>query len=714
MRRPFIIFLFALIFFFWLKDCAEFVFYVCGNNGSNINIYCSVIALIVFIASFFFVKKTVFKNKAFPTLKEIFQPERKKEWLLLFLISLPLILFGLFRCIYPDLSYDTGHYEIYLQDFRFSENKTNFGVGAIRTYFFPLSERVFGFSRHLLGYRLGTILTTFLLVVIIFSSYDFIKRFLSEYAPVNKLEFILPAFLSLYIIFADNTLLILSSYKTDLLGIPFLQELLYMLFFGGRSSKRVNFFIFYIITSLVVSLKLTYLPYAVILGLAYYIKNYKQLPLLTLFFIPFIVLLFPSIYMLYNFIETGNPVYPVYNKIFHSPLYPIENYIDPRWGPKNLKETLFYHIITWQDNTRCNEWSLFSYRLLFGSFISFACILYYLFSLIKKRNNPFFRQIALLSLISILADYACTVSTGYYRYGIIIEVFYGLVMATLLIYLKKNIINLFIAFAILFQCAVTYKNICKKQLNQCWADYPGLLGNKEKRNDNISRMLHDYGASLDNNETMPKIDAFVSIYECMLDGWAKLLNNKAPIYNLSPGRPADSISKLEKNVIRVQSQNNNIMLLSGVEHIRANAINVINLKGYMATDMYEIHPNFLRAKEPIFLFKIKYLDTSRYSIKSISQEINLEASTDTSGSKFSYHSDKKLRIYIRETPYYFDHPPIETYDLFINDKKYTITGESKYKPIYTLETNNLTIRASRQIAYIVIIQEIEEKTKTGN
>jgi hypothetical protein len=323
MRRPFIIFLFGIIVYLWLKDCANFLFYLSGSNSAYVDIFSAVTGFTAFVSISFILKKTVFKNVTFPSVKEIFQPERKKEWRLLLLVSSPIILFGLFRCIYPDLSFDTAHYELNLQDANFSDEKLNAGLEAIRAYFFPLSEKVFGLFRHLLGYRLGAIFTTFLFVTIIFSSYDFLKRFFSEYAPTAKPAIILPACLAVFTIFADNTFLLISSYKTDILGVPFLQELLYMLFFGGRFSKKTNFFIFYLLASLVITLKLTYLPFAALIGLAYYIKNYKHVPRTFLFFIPFIVLLFPGVYMVYNTIETGSPLYPLFNHVFKSPLYPI-------------------------------------------------------------------------------------------------------------------------------------------------------------------------------------------------------------------------------------------------------------------------------------------------------------------------------------------------------------------------------------------------------
>src|SRR5436190_2171159 len=133
MRHPFLLFLFAIISFFWLKDCAGFFFYLANTNIPNINIYNTIIGLAGLVALFYILKNTLFKKAPLPSVREILQPERKKEWLVLLFVSLPIILLALFRCISPDEGYYTAHYEIYLQEFNFGENKTNFGVGAIRT-----------------------------------------------------------------------------------------------------------------------------------------------------------------------------------------------------------------------------------------------------------------------------------------------------------------------------------------------------------------------------------------------------------------------------------------------------------------------------------------------------------------------------------------------------------------------------------------------------
>ncbi|QWD72736.1 hypothetical protein [Polynucleobacter sp. UB-Raua-W9] len=47
---------------------------------------------------------------------------------------------------------------------------------------------------------------------------------------------------------------------------------------------------------------------------------------------------------IYAWYVTGNPVFPFYNKVFNSPLYPPENFIDSRWN-KGLSWDLLYRVI---------------------------------------------------------------------------------------------------------------------------------------------------------------------------------------------------------------------------------------------------------------------------------------------------------------------------------------------------------------------------------
>jgi hypothetical protein len=219
MRRPFIIFLLIISMYCWLTDCVNFLFYLFDINSSTVKTFSAFTGIIILATSLPLLKK-VFNKLSFPGIGDLFQIKRKREWLLLLTVSSPIILLGLFRAIYPDQNYDTYHFELYLQELDFTDNKTNFAAGSIRTYYFTLSERIFALFRHILGFRLGSILNTILLVTIIFSIYDFIKKVFIVHLPHIQFPSVLVALLSLFTIFADNTLFNTGSYKPDILGVP--------------------------------------------------------------------------------------------------------------------------------------------------------------------------------------------------------------------------------------------------------------------------------------------------------------------------------------------------------------------------------------------------------------------------------------------------------------------------------------------------------------
>lgn len=707
MRRPFLIFFVLIALYFWLKDLTGLFFYLIGNNSNNLNIYSSVIGIFLLAGILYLLKITIFKKVPVPTLKEIFQPERKKEWLLLLLVSLPILGLGMFRCIYPDHNWDTFHYELYLQEFTFNENKTNFTAGGKGTYLFPLSERIIGFFRNIFGYRLGTMFNVLLLIAILVSCYDFTKKFISAYGPTLKVAILIPALLALYIVIADNTLFNTGSYKTDLQGIPFLLELLHIIYFGTSYSKKVTYLLFFLLVSFIIAFKITFLPFAGIFSIIFLFKNYKNLSPVFLLSIPLVTLLFPSIYMVYSLIETGNPVYPLFNKFFKSPSFYPENFKDGRWGPTTITEALYFHIVTFFDRTRVSEWRLFSYRYLLGYITSVGIIIFYSLRFRRNKNNLFFTQLVLLSAIALLVDFSWAITTGYARYGIILEVLYGLVLTLLIISVKERILSALLLLAMISQFAVTFKNMFIKQINLSWHEYKDLLHSKDLLLQNAGRILNDYGQITDKSNILPSIDVMVTVDPCVPDGLAKMLNKKAAIYQLSGNRFPAFIDSIEKDVIRPQSLQKNVFVVGEVTCFESEWLSNLNKKGFMATDLYEVYPDFMKHNEPVFLFKIKYIDTSRYIIKTTSKMVPVGGPAPND-SLFTYQSNQKMKVFVREAPYMFGWPMI-VYDLYVNDKTYTFNSKAQSSKTITLDTSAVSIRANQPMHCLVIIQEVEEK-----
>lgn len=712
MRRPFILFLILISIYCWLADCFNLLFYALKIDSSNIKVYCSVFSVLVLTSFFFIVKKLFYKTSSLPSAGSLFKGGTRKEWLLLFIVSLPVIILGIFRAVYPDQNYDTLHYELYVQEYDFKDNSINFAAGSIRTYFFPLAERVFAIFRHVLGFRLGTILNTILLVTIIFSIYDFIKKVFTVYLPDMQVPRIAVALFSLFSIFSENTLFTIGSYKTDLIGVPLTLELIHIVFFHRHSNaKRLQHYYFFLVASLTLAYKLTYLPYVGIIALIYLVQHYKEYTKIEFITLPFVVFLFPGSYLLYNIAETGNPVFPLYNDIFQSSLYPVERFKDLRWGHRKVYEIFTFHIVTYFDKARCNEWSLYSYRLLAGYLISLAGILAYFIKHKKNRSIPFLRFMLYISILAILFDYACVVTTGYFRYGSLVEVLYGVIIVLWFLYLYKKVTAAVIFMIIFLQSFTTFDNIYEKNINLSWHDYKQFITDKTVFRNNARLLLNDYNDIVDANNVLAGVDGFVNLEPFPQDGLAKILGKKVPIYDLQPGSRTPELTQQAENTIRTRAGKEKLMTVASIEALNTGIIKSLNARGFLVSNMYEVYPSFFRFGEPVFLLQIRYLDTSKYAIKA-SEHYLRDENPQESRNDIAYNTGNKLKVFIREAPFTFSwHFLPNEYEISINEKKYSTKNRFGKNKILTTEGIDLKIHKPNSVPYLIIIQEIEEKKK---
>jgi hypothetical protein len=413
--------------------------------------------------------------------------------------------------------------------------------------------------------------------------------------------------------------------------------------------------------------------------------------------------------MLYNFLQTGNPIFPFYNKLFHSVQYPIQNFKDERWGPRALHEIFIYPVVTFLDNSRCNEWSLFSYRLLTGYFVALLTTGCYFIGIKKNKGNVFFKFMMHLSVIALFFDYACIITTGYYRYGIIVEVLYGLIISLWFLYFGKQILSFFLLIIVFLQSYFTFNNICYKQMNLSWHNYMELVQNKVLLKNNAGLLFHDYGQIIDEAKVLPEISGFVNVNPFPQDGLAKMLTGSVPIIDLEPwARAPELMADIEKNV-RVRSQKDKLMAVASLEAINAGVFGALNKRGFLISDMYEVYPDFGKYGEPVFLLQIKYLDTARFNISTIEQLLREENPTETKND-FSYNTGHKLRVFLREAPFAYNWDFLQQrYDIFINDKKYGTINRFGKNKILSIEATELRVHKPNEVPYLIIIQDIKEK-----
>ena len=700
MRRPFIWCLILLSLYCWLKDVVEFLFYLWAGRGDSAAGFpvASVVAALGVLVFLCILRATVYRDAH---LRNLFQVRRRGEWLALFLVALPIVWLGLFRSLYPDQNFDTLHFELYLQDYKLSENKINFAAGSIRTYYFPLSERIFGWCRHLLGYRLGTLMDTFLLTAIIASGYDFLRRFFSTWCPGIKTPVIGVALLSLFAAFADNALFNIASYKPDLIGVPILMELLYIVCFDKRERKTSGHLAFFGLVSLAIAYKLTYLPYAAVLAAVYYCRYVRQCMLYPLF-----ILLVPSVYLLYNFMETGSPIFPFYNKVFHSALYPDSNFKDMSFGPRKCYEVFIFPIVTWLDPGRSNVWRLFSYRLLAGYLIAPLIMVW---CLVRRKSEPIARPLFFVALIAFGFDFLCIVTTGYYRYGIIVEVVYGLLISAAYLRFRRTWAGYLLLAVIIGQSYDTYQNIFVQQKNLSLYDYAALEKDGRRIRQNAALLGRDYDQIRDPDSVLSRVDAFVDVAPCPEDGVAKLLNPHVPIYDLlNYSRTWEVMTRFEQDSVRGASETRNFETVTNGYNLNATFAQ-LSEQGYLVTEVHQVYPRFMRAGEPVFLLRIRYLDTSRYTIRYAWQNIG-DDSPGADRKDFSYGPSDPLNAFVMETFYTFDWPSsVKAGEFSLNGHTFVLRDPEAWNRIYPVTGRQLRFIKSTDNPFTMIIQEIKEK-----
>jgi len=244
-------------------------------------------------------------------------------------VVLPLFLFYALRAAFPDTSFDVLDYRL------MNAERALRGLPLRADDFFPVRfpfnpapDMLTGISRHLLGYRLGTILNFLVLtwVAII------LDRFLRPYLKAPLLR----SFCVLLLLLTEHALFLINNYMVDLLALPLLLESA-RLTMQMREPSRQQTIRVALMLGASVALKLTNLAFAlpIVLVYAYYSAVSRHRATLGLHALLFIAAFaFPLLpYTLYIYWQTGNPVFPLYNKIFHSPFWPTTDYAGVRWGP---------------------------------------------------------------------------------------------------------------------------------------------------------------------------------------------------------------------------------------------------------------------------------------------------------------------------------------------------------------------------------------------
>lgn len=169
-----------------------------------------------------------------------------------------------------------------------------------------------------------------------------------------------------------------------------LSSLYFLLLFQNDKNGRKNLFLSGLLLGFSVALKMTNIIFVLssflLLLLSAVFKSKKEINSSRKFpsFIKGLIAgILPIIpWWVYTFIKTGNPVFPLFNAIFESPYYPLQNFKDARWEWKELDSVL--NIPTgWSMGTPVAELQSTDIR------VSMTFFLYVLFFLMLISKNLF-------------------------------------------------------------------------------------------------------------------------------------------------------------------------------------------------------------------------------------------------------------------------------------------------------------------------------------
>jgi len=390
----------ALLFIYFLVLARQYLWWCTNRNG----IAWIAAGLVAILVGYFY-----FSARETSETKESSLP----FWLL---VVAPLVFIYAMRVAFPDTSFDVLNYRL------LHAERSLVGFLYLPGDFFPTPapynpapDMVTGLFRHALGYRLGTIAN---LLAMIWAA-----RITDKLLRPLLQSVWLRATAVLLAVMAEHLLFEINNYMADLLALPLLLEATYLALHHTESrNRRRNLLCIALLLGMAVAFKLT--NAAVALPLVFlcayrelavastsYLQKAKQVALTTvLSAIAFIVPLVP--FSLFLRRETASVVFPVFNGVFKSAYWPPSNVWDPRWGPRGLWEKVLWPVLITLRPDRLSELSVYSGKISLG-FV--AALIGFLFI----RRDRYLRDVFFLVVVTTIF---WTVSTGYIRYALYVEV----------------------------------------------------------------------------------------------------------------------------------------------------------------------------------------------------------------------------------------------------------------------------------------------------
>lgn len=323
-------------------------------------------------------------------------------------------------------------------------NSNNFMPMSDPSYLYPLLQVGYYPLIEIIGIRLSLLLLS-LIQLFWFLSLNW--RIGNIFKFKNKSGYFYLNLFFIFLYFLPELVLTHVLFMSDFYTVLFSLEVLYLFLTNGNTTWMIVLMVLTVLTKQ--SSGLFVLP-LFIYFLLLRIKNITKKEWLVIFV--FISLLL--IYCLRDYIDTGNPISYLYNSIFKSPLYIINNARDFRWGPVGIKQILIWPLIAFF-NKKYIEWIVIPYpeKTIFSLFLIVPYVLTFLGILIRKK---------IIYLVMFLSVVFWSWQSGYGRYQTSMNALIWIILLFNIIQYLPVIKNKIFIYSIYFVfslfCFVSIKN----------------------------------------------------------------------------------------------------------------------------------------------------------------------------------------------------------------------------------------------------------------
>ena len=528
----------------------------------------------------------------------------KKEDIIFFILLLGIFIITI---VYPDRSFDTFNYHLYLQEHPFGD-KIGFDFFAgkhLNSFTYALPDRMFYLFRYFLGYRLGVILNYLILITIYYQIKEIIKNLISKAKPITLVIFAILITTSLS--FID----IIDSYYIDLISLVLLLEIFRLVMNQKINDKNNTYLIGYFALlfgfSFVVKISNAFM--LILFFLVYIIKNRNIVKYINIkniliailmLFIPFII------YISYTYLETKNPVFPFYNTIFKSKYFANFDWLDTRFGPHNILGVLFYPFIILLYPGRSCDIAIAEPTWCYGYAVSIMYTIYYMYiKIIKKEqinNNRLTFFIVTILVYLIWAKF----QLGYTRYGFITLALGGIATYIFIYDIVKNKKYLLIGIAsVLMLYNFSYSSSNYMYRNQNWI-YNNYFSNSASYKYNLKNL---FSKGYENKIKFEEGSVWGIFYYNA--GLAQMINNEIPIINMTDSANSEYAAKLFDEKVRNATHIYTLVDSLDLE----NFIENINRKNYKIIDVKDVLSSSIISREDSFtyIFEVQKRDNFKNS-----------------------------------------------------------------------------------------------------